>query len=51
MNNANKTFRIRTRPRLLLGTRLLDLVDAWPVQSLAAIVAVAAAVAAALVLA
>lgn len=36
-------FRIRTRPRLFLGAALLDLVDAFPVQAIAVLVAVAAA--------
>lgn len=50
MTNATQ-FRIATRPRLLLGTRLLDLVDAFPVQTTALITAVAAGIFAALVLA
>lgn len=39
MNNATNAFRIRTRPRLLLGARLVDAVDANPVLALALVVA------------
>lgn len=51
MNTTTKTFRIQTRPRLFLGTALLDLVDTHPVLSLASVVLAAALVAARLVLA
>ena len=42
MTNNTTTFRISTRPRLLLGARIVDFIDANPYLSLAMVVAFAA---------
>jgi hypothetical protein len=48
MTNATQ-FRISTRPRLLLGTRIVDVIDGYPITFLAVAVAAGAGLLAALV--